>query len=47
MKGEGGIARWEERKGPGVGDIDSVERMLLFVFGYEMVLLVDLVACVL
>ena len=30
VKGEGGIARWEERKGAGVGDIDSVERMFFF-----------------
>ena len=31
VKGDGGIARWEERKGAGVGDMDSFER-ILFAF---------------
>ena len=30
VKGEGGRARWEERKGVGVGDMDSVDRMVFF-----------------
>jgi hypothetical protein len=33
VKGEGGIVRWEERKGVGVGEIESVERM----FGFDVV----------
>lgn len=33
VKGEGGIVRWEERKGAGVGEIESVERM----FGFDVV----------
>lgn len=31
MKGDGGRARWEERKGVGVGDMDNVDRMVLLV----------------
>jgi len=32
VKGEGGRVRWEERKGAGVGERDSVERMLSLSF---------------